>query len=53
MIIAEFDTTKGRREAELVKENTHTVLVKLRSAGKVKTIKRHKLKHRVRMTGDI
>lgn len=47
MQLAEFDFRTGRYEGEVAKDNPHTIWVKVRLAGKVFTIKRHKHKHRV------
>ena len=48
MEIVEFRFKRGRIEAELVKENPLTVLVRVRAAGRTQIIKRHKEKHQVR-----
>jgi hypothetical protein len=53
MRVVSFELSGYRQEGELLKTNTLTVWVKLRVAGKVKFIKRHKLKHAVREEDSI
>ena len=47
MQTAKFDIGTGRGEAEVVRTNNSTVVVKMRRGGKSKEIKRHLEKHRV------
>ena len=47
MRMVECDFGIGRVEGEIVKDNKHTIRVKIRRGGKVFIIKRHKVKHGV------
>jgi len=49
----EFDIGLGRSVGEVVKENTQTVIVELRWAGKTIRVKRHIIKHRVIDAGEM
>jgi len=48
---AEFDFRGNRYSGEVVKENEHTVWVKVRAGGKTFDIKRHREKHGVVVHG--
>jgi hypothetical protein len=52
MQIAKFDIGMGRGEAEVVRVNDSTVVVKMRRGGKSKEIKRHIEKHCVEFVGE-
>ena len=62
-LIAEFNTNLGRTSGTVVKMNTKTVLVYFKELDKEKlkdlvipkynTIKRHMIKHNVKMKGEV
>ena len=51
--LAEFNIGMGRSVGEILKFNERTIIVRVNRAGKTIRIKRHILKHRVKLVGKM